>query len=141
MDLCTLFLISVLNHGYNPSVSVVIITSGLFAQSVCRSDPHWCTGPQFSVDQTDSKQLNIWGWGDFHIFPISCFVENIQWCNNEVSITPSTSYALYEYKAKNLAGPWGKKRQVLPCRLLSRIIVKGLKPGSSSYFPGTLSHS
>jgi len=56
MDLCFLFVISVLNHGYNPSISVVIIASGLFAQRVCRSDAHWCIGPQVSVDQTGSKQ-------------------------------------------------------------------------------------
>lgn len=42
-----------------------------------------------------------------------------------------SSYALYEYKAKNPPRPrylWGKARQVLSCRLPSRITMKVLKP-------------
>lgn len=53
---------------------------------------------------------------DFHVFPVSCFIENSQGCNNQESITPSTAYALYEgkylqeYKAKKPAGLWGEGR-------------------------------
>lgn len=95
MDLCFLLTTSVLNPGHNQSISVVWSPQD-FLHRVYRSDCYWCTGTPFSVDQTDNKQLNVWGWADFHIFLISCFIESSQGNNNEGSITPSTSNVLYE---------------------------------------------
>lgn len=146
MYLCFLFMISVLNPGHNLSLNVVWSPQD-FLHRVSRSNCHWCIGTQFSVAQTDNKQLNVWGWVDFCIFLISCFIEK-NW--GIIMKNPLLQVLHMPYmkgwicrntRPRIQKGCGGKKRQTLSWWLFFNIDVKGLKPWSSCYFPGTLSNN